>query len=407
MPQFSYRARNYDGGLLTGSVDAPDRTAVERDLSAQGLIPISITAGTGIKWRFDVEKINSIFEHVRTEDIIVFTRQLGTMYKAGIPFVRTIGAVQEQTESRGLKKVLAAVKNDVEGGSTFAAALSRHPRTFNELYVSMVEAGEAGGVLDEILERLSILLEKDEDIRAKIKSATLYPKIVVGAIVAAVVILVTFVIPKFADLYGRFGANLPLPTRVIVAISVFFSRYWYIMAIAAIAAIFSFRFYINTANGRKQWDSLRIRFPIFGMLTLKASLSRFSMILGTLLKSGLPIMMAMEISGRAIGNVVMYGEVEHIRDQIRGGKAMAEPMQESGLFPVMMIQMVAVGEETGRLDDMLLKVSDHMNGEVDYTIRNLSTLIEPILLSVIFAMVLFLALALFLPMWDMVKLVKG
>lgn len=404
MPQFTYRARNYDGNLITGRMEAPDTGAMEKNLSDQGLIPISIREAW---WSVDTERFMSFFEKIRQDDLIIFTRQLGTMYGAGIPFVRTFRAVTEQTERDALKKVLEKVGSDVEKGETISQALSKHPEVFEELYVGMVEAGEAGGVLDKILERLANLLEKDAEIRSKIKSATLYPKIVVGAIFGAAAILVTFVIPKFAALYGNFKVSLPLPTRILMGISVFFSNYWYLAAIIIIAAVISFRTFIKTDRGRRWWDIVRIKFPIFGPLSHKASMSRFSMILGTLLKSGLPILMALEISGRALGNVILFDEVERIRSEIRAGKPLAVPMEEGGLFPSMVVQMVSVGEETGKLDDMLLKVSDHMTAEVDYTIRNLSTLIEPILLSVIFGMVLFLALALFLPMWDMVKFAKG
>lgn len=404
MPQFTYRARSYEGELITGHTEASDRGSLEKNLEGQGFIPISVSE---IRWTYDMERFNALFETVRPEDLIIFTRQLGTMYRAGIPFIRSVRAVANQTESKALKKVIESIRANVEGGATFANALARHPKVFDELYVSMVEAGEAGGVLDEILERLSTLLEKDAEIKSKIKSATLYPKIVVGALIAAVAILVTFVIPKFAALYGNFKVALPLPTRILVFISLVFSKYWYIIAVIAIVAVFSFRFFIKTGRGRAWWDRIRLKFPIFGPLSLKASMSRFSMILGTLVKSGIPILLALEISGRTVGNVIISAEVERIRNEIRGGRPLAAPMEESGLFPPMMTQMVSVGEETGKLDEMLLRVADHLSTEVDYTIRNMSTLLEPMLLSVIFGMVLFLALALFLPMWDMVKLVQG
>ena len=404
MPQFAYRVRNYEGELITGEAEAQDKGALQRNLEGQGFIPISVTE---VRQAFELGKFQALFETVTPEDLIIFTRQLGTMYKAGIPFVRSVKAVNEQTGSETLKKVMETVRADVERGETFANALSRHPKVFDELYVSMVEAGEAGGVLDEILERLSTLLEKDAEIKSKIKSATLYPKIVVGALIAAVAILVTFVIPKFATLYGNFKVALPLPTRILVFISVFFSKYWYIMAVIAIAAVLSFRVFIKTGRGRAWWDRIRLKFPIFGPLSLKASMSRFSMILGTLVKSGIPILLALEISGRAVGNVIISSEVERVRNEIRGGRSIAAPMEESSLFPPMMTQLVSVGEETGKLDEMLLRVGDHLSTEVDYTVRNLSTLIEPVLLSVIFGMVLFLALALFLPMWDMVKFTQG
>jgi len=404
MPQFSYRVRNYEGELITGQAEARDRGSLEKNLEGQGFIPISVSE---ISETFDIKRFNALFERVTPEDLIIFTRQLGTMYRAGIPFVRSVRAVSDQTGSESLKKVMKIVRADVERGESFSNALSRHPKVFDELYVSMVEAGEAGGVLDDILARLSTLLEKDAEIKSKIKSATLYPKIVVGALIAAVAILVTFVIPKFAVLYGNFKVALPLPTRILVSISVFFSKYWYLMAIVAIGSVFSFRFFIKTGIGRAWWDRLRLKFPVFGPMSLKASMSRFSMILGTLVSSGIPILLAMEISGRSVGNVMISAEVERVRNEIRGGRPLATPMEESGLFPPMMTQMVSVGEETGKLDEMLLRVADHLSTEVDYTIRNMSTLLEPMLLSVIFGMVLFLALALFLPMWDMVKFAQG
>jgi type II secretory pathway component PulF len=404
MPQFAYRVRDYEGELITGQAEAQDKGALKRNLEGQGFIPISVTE---VRHAFEIGKLKAYFETVTPEDLIIFTRQLGTMYRAGIPFVRSVRAVNEQTSSETLKEVMERVRADVEKGETFANALSRYPKVFNELYVSMVEAGEAGGVLDEIFERLSTLLEKDVEIKSKIKSATLYPKIVVGALIAAVAILVTFVIPKFATLYGNFKVALPLPTRILVFISLVFSKYWYIMAVIAIGSVFSFKVFIKTGIGRAWWDKVRLKFPIFGPLSLKASMSRFSMILGTLTRSGIPILLALEISGRSVGNVMISAEVERVRNEIRGGRPLAAPMEESGLFPPMMTQMVSVGEETGKLDEMLLRVADHLNTEVDYIIRNMSTLLEPMLLSVIFGMVLFLALALFLPMWDMVKFAQG
>lgn len=404
MAIYAYKARTYEGELITGQIDAPDRMTIERDLGNQGLIPISISE---IKQRFDLKKYLSSLERVSGEDLIIFTRQLGTMYKAGIPFIRAITAVGQQTGSKSLRNILTQVKKDVEEGETFSKALAKHPHVFDELYISMVEAGEAAGVLDEILDRLSILLEKDAAIKSKIKSATLYPKIVIGAIIAAAMILITFVIPKFAALYGSFKTSLPLPTRILILISSYSQKYWLLAAFTAAASLISFRYFIKTEMGRRWWDTLRIRVPLFGPLALKAAMSRFSMILGTLLKSGLPIMTALEISGRTTGNIAVSSEIEKIRDEIRGGRPLADPMEDSGLFPAMMVQMASVGEETGKLDDMFLKVSEHLNNEVDYTVRNLSTLLEPVLLTVIFGMVLFLALALFLPMWDMVRLVRG
>ena len=259
MPLFAYRARNDEGLLVKGKIESEDRLAVENNLAGSGLIPIEISEA---RRSFDLDKFKALFESVRPEDLIVMTRQLGTMYRAGIPFVRSLKGVRDQTENKALKKIVEVVREDVEEGSTFANALSKHPKVFDELYVSMVEAGEAGGVLDEIFNRLSILLEKEAEIKEKIKSATLYPKIVVGAIVVAVFILISFVIPKFAQLYGKFGADLPLPTRMLIAISGFFSNYWYIALVLIIAGILLFRHFVNTAKGRVWWDVELLKYVI-------------------------------------------------------------------------------------------------------------------------------------------------
>jgi len=254
--------------------------------------------------------------------------------------------------------------------------------------------------------RLSILLEKENEISSKVKSATLYPKIVVLALFSAAFILVSFVVPKFAQLYGKFGADLPLPTRILITISDLTSNYWYIVFLLVVASVFSFRKLVRSGKGRIWWDGIRLKFPIFGPMSLKASMSRFSRILGTLLASGLPILTAIDKSRSGLGNVVISAEIDRVQDEIRRGDSFYAPLEGSRFFPPMLTQMVAVGEESGRLDEMLIGAADQLDGEIDYTIGNLSTLLEPVLLFIIFGMVLFLALALFLPMWDMARLTR-
>jgi len=403
MAYFAYRARNDEGGLVKGGMDAENRAAMDAYLESIGLIPISIKEAMR---PFDAGAFISSLEQVSTEDLILMTRQMGAMYKAGIPFARVISSLESQAQNKRLKKVLAVIGDEVEGGSSLAAALSSHTGIFDDLYIGMVEAGEAGGVLDDMFERISILLEKDNEIKEKIKSATLYPKIVVSAIVAAAFILVTFVVPKFAKLYGQFGADLPLPTKMLLAITGFFGNYWYIILILAAGIVYAFRAFVKSERGRLLWDSARLKFPIFGPLSLEASMSRFARILGTLTASGLPILMALDKSSAALGNRMISDEVEKMGADIRSGRPLSESMEESVFFPPMLVQMVAVGEESGMLDEMLINAADHLDDEVDHTIKNLSTLMEPILLSIIFVMILFLTLALFLPMWDMVKFTK-
>ena len=271
MPFYAYRARNSEGALVRGRVESPDPETLESELSTSGLIPISISESRVSPLSFDIAKYKSIFESVTSEDIIIFTRQIGTMYKVGVPFARAISAVTLQTENEMLKKVLISVREDVEEGATLAEALSRHSDCFGELYIGMVEAGEAGGVLDDMFARLSILLEKEHEISGKIKSATLYPKIVVLSLFAAAFILISFVVPKFAKLYGSFGADLPLPTRILISISDLTSNYWYLVLLLVVASVYSFRKLVRSGKGRMWWDGIRLKFPIFGPMSLKAS----------------------------------------------------------------------------------------------------------------------------------------
>ena len=302
--------------------------------------------------------------------------------------------------------MIKAVREDIEGGSTFSAALSKHPKVFPELYSTMVVVGKALGILDSVLDRLAFMLEKNAANRAKGKAATMYPKIVVGAIIAAVVVIMKFVIPKFAQLYASFKVELPLPTRILIGLSNYFSSYWYLMLIGVGAVIMGARAYMSTERGRYQWDRLSINFPIFGPLLLKSIMSRFSRVLGALYKSGLPILQCLDIVSRAVENRVITAEVKAIEAEVRAGKSISEPMSKSKNIEPMVTQMVRVGEETGKLDDMLDKVAQYYDQEVDTSIRNLTTTLEPILLGFIFGMVLFLALAIFLPMWDILKVVR-
>lgn len=403
MPFFSYRARNRTGALVTGNVDAANKAAAEINLDKMGLIPLSVKPA---KKSIKLPDINLLFQTITPQDIILFSRQLATLFTAGIPLTRALFTLETQLSNKKLTAIVKTVREDVEGGATFANALKKHPHVFDETYYSMVEAGEAGGILDNILERLASMKERIQEINSKVKSATLYPKIVVGAILIAIVILMTFVVPKFARLYSNFNVPLPLPTRILITLSNFFSSYWYLAAIAIIAPIVTFKWYIKTGAGHYNWDKWKLNIPIFGPFSQKATMSRFARIFGALYKSGLPILQSLDIVSRVTDNRLISKAVKDIENDIRGGKSLSELMEQSRLFPPMVVQMTRVGEETGALDDMLEKVAQYYDQEVDHTVRNLTTSLEPILLGVIFGMVLFLALAIFLPMWDIVSIVK-
>lgn len=402
MPSFRYRARDRQGALVTGTIEAGDRAELEENLDRMGLIPVKVSASSD----FRLPTLGPLMNRVTHEDLILFSRQLATLFSAGVPLTRGLGALENQATNPKFKDVVRSVREDVEGGSTFAAALGRHPKVFSELYSNMVEAGEAGGILDSVLARLALMLEKDAENRAKVKSATLYPKIVVGAIAVALIIIINFVIPRFAELYRSFRIDLPLPTRMLIAISDAFTAYWYVAVAAAVAGFLALRAFLSTDRGKDLRDRLVLRVPIFGPIILKSILARFSRVLGSLYRSGLPILQSLDIVSRSVENRTLAREVKRMEEDVREGRPLSATMSEGAQFPPMVVQMVTVGEETGGLDDMLEKVAEYYEQEVDSSIRNLTATLEPVLLGFIFFIVLFLALAIFLPMWDIVKVVR-
>ena len=404
MPLFHYKARDKFGALFEGTIETVNRELVATQLDGLGYIPVSITEEReGI---FSPEFLQQ-FTRITPQDQIIFSRQLATLISAGLPFIASFETLIEQTENPRLKKVIAKVKQDVEGGSTIADALERHPKVFSSLYVNMIRAGEAGGVLDEILNRLAFLAEHEAETRARVKAATRYPIIVIAATAIAFVVLMTFVVPRFVEIYANFKGTLPMPTRVLIWLNKFIKGYWYLIIGAIAGLIFGIRWYINTEAGRLQWDNIKIKLPIFGPIFLKLAMSRFSRIFATLNRSGLPILQTLDIVSATIGNKVISRVIDNVRDSARGGKGLVQPMRVSKVFPPIVTRMMAVGEETGNMDDMLVKISDYYDTEVEYAIKNLSTLIEPILIVIIGGMVLFLALGIFLPMWNMISLMKG
>jgi len=405
MPIFRYKARDKFGALFSGAIETSNKDSVAAQLDTLGYIPVKIEEER--KKGFLDPNFLERFQPITSEDLIVFSRQLATLISAGLPFTTSLDALVEQTENKRLKRVIIQVRRDLEGGSSFSDALAKHPAVFNNLFVNMVRAGEAGGVLDEILDRLATLAEHDAETRARIKAATRYPKIVIAAITVAFFILVTFVIPKFAELYAGFKTELPLPTRILIGLNNVIHHYWYLILLAVGAVVVGIRYYIRTPVGRFQWDGLKIKLPVFGPIFLKTALSRFSRIFGTLTRSGLPILETLEIVSKTVGNVVIARVVDNIRDSARQGRGVVQPMKLSRIFPPAVTQMVAIGEETGKMEEMLMKVSNYYDRDVEYAIRNLSTTMEPLLLTVIGGMVLFLALAIFLPWWNLIRVFKG
>jgi type II secretory pathway component PulF len=402
-----YKARDQAGALLTGTVESSGREAAALHLDRLGYLPIRIDEVSGFDWRAFLKKFETLTTRISSEDLIIQTRQMATLIDAGLSFVAVFDALTEQTANPKLKAILLRVRHDVEGGMAFSDALARHPAVFDHLYVSMVRAGEAAGVLDEMLDRLATLAEHEAETRARIKSATRYPKIVVTALVLAFVILMTFVVPKFMGVYENLHAALPLPTRILIGLNTAVQSFGLVILIALIAGVVGFRWYTHTPTGRAWWDRMKLRFPIFGTIFLKSALSRFARVFGTLNRCGLPALQALDIVSKTVGNVEIARAIDTIQEGARQGRGIVQPMKATKLFPAGIVQMVAIGEETGQLEAMLMKVSEYYDREVDYSIRNLSTALEPLLLTVIGAAILFLALAIFMPWWNLTNVYKG
>ena len=345
------------------------------------------------------------FSRVKLEDLIVFTRQFATLFNAGVPISVIFQRLSEQTLNFKLKKVVQQIRKDIDGGMSLSESFSKYKDVFSPLYINMLRVGEESGTLDVVLERLAAILEADLKTRNRIKTATRYPKIVVVAIIVAFGIIITFVIPRFVSLFDKFKAKLPLPTRILIAINNFFHHYWWLIFLVVGSSIIAFNKYKKTEEGKKRIDELILKVPILGKLIHKIYLSRMMRILGLLYKSGLPITTSLSIVAEVSGNEVAKKATLAIKDEVEAGASISKPIKNSDFFPDIISDMVAVGEETGSLDEMLFKISDYFDEEIEYTIANLSSAIEPVLLVFIAGMVLLLALGVFLPMWDMVKVI--
>jgi type IV pilus assembly protein PilC len=313
----------------------------------------------------------------------------------------------KQITGRTLKNALIRVRADISSGSTLAQAFGRHSKIFNELYVSMLAAGEEAGVLEETLDELSELLQKEYEINKNVKGATLYPKIIVAVLVLAVLFLMTFVVPKFAGFYSRYGAELPLPTRLLIGISGFIGSYWYIALGAVIIAVVLFKRFYNTRVGRFKIDALKLKLPVFGSLTQKVCNARFGHILAALYKSGLAMPRSLDVVADVIGNIAFAQQVQKVKDDIQKGSTLSEAMSRQPLFPPVIVETAAVGERAGALDEMLSTVAEHFDTEVNHTVKNLTTLLEPILLVGIFSFIALMALAIFLPIWNMATVMRS
>lgn len=399
---YQYKVRNKYGHPSAGMMEGESREDVARRLETMGYKPVSIRE----KGHSPAAGIIDRMSRVNQEEITFFTRQLVTMLAAGLPITMGLSALREQAKNKYLAGIISGIARDIEAGSSFAEALSRHPHIFNELYVATVRVGEAAGILDEVLSNLADLREYEADTRAKIKTAVRYPLIVFVSLCIGALIMVGVVMPRFMGLFSRMEIPLPLPTKILIWATTTVQNYWYLGLIFLAVVIFVFRKYLKTRTGRMYWDSFKLRVPVFGPLIFKVLMARFARVTAMLMKSALPILQVLELVSRSMGNVVISRAINDIHKSVSEGKGMSGPMRSSGIFTPVVVQMVAVGEETGKVDELLFRVSEHYKQQVDYTVKNLTTLIEPVFVAILGAGVLLMALAVLLPMWNLVALLR-
>ncbi|WP_454775385.1 type II secretion system F family protein [Janthinobacterium tructae] len=405
MPFFAYKARNASGELLTGVMEGADSGAVADQLFSTGATPVEIlvtkkaaTTGADIGWwqRLTEKKVSSM-------DVQLFSRQLYTLLKAGVPIMRGLAGLQESAISPAFGRIIKDVRESLDAGRELSAAMARHPTVFTPFYLSMVRVGEMTGRLDEVFLRLFDHLEFDRDMRARVKSATRYPSFVIVAMLVAMVIVNMFVIPQFVKVFASFNAELPLMTRILIGTSAFMVNYWPVLLVATIASIAAFRAWLRTIPGRYTWDRYKLRFPIAGKIILKGTMARFARSFALSSTSGVPIVQALTVVSQTVDNAYLCARVEQMRDGVERGDSILRTSVAAGVFTPVVLQMIAVGEESGSLDELMDEIAQMYEREVDYELKTLSAQIEPILITFLGLMVLVLALGIFLPVWDLGK----
>ena len=404
MPTYAYKARNTGNQLVEGALEGATSGAVVDVLRGLGLTPVEIketkarsaTSSTGWNITLTRQKVTHI-------DLLLFSRQMHTLLKSGVPIMRALNGLQDAAINPEMRRVIGEVRESLEGGRELSQAMAKHPRVFSTFYLSMVRVGEATGLLEEIFYRLFEHLEFERYMREQVKSALRYPSFVVMAMAVAIVVVNIFVIPAFAKVFAGFGAELPLMTRVLLGFSDFMVAYWPAMLVGATACVLGFRAWVGTVRGRYDWDRLSLKFPIAGKILHKAALSRFSRSFSLGLSSGVPVMQALSNSAQTVDNTYVARCIEGMRETVERGESLLRAAISAGIFTPVVLQMVAVGEESGAVDDMMNEIGDMYRQEVEYELKTLGQQIEPILIVMLGVMVLILALGIFLPMWDLGK----
>jgi type II secretion system protein F len=405
MATFTYKAMDASNKEVSGRIDAANEKLASQILRERNLKPFELKAVAEGGFGAFMQKFQK--KKVKASDRMTFTRQLATLIEAGLPLLRALNILVEQSENPTLREMIEEIKNTVQGGASFSEAIARYPDTFNKLYVSMVKAGEVGGVLEVVLDRLAEFAEKDAALMTKVKGAMVYPAIMVLVAVTVIIILMAFVIPQFTELFGSMGATLPMPTQILISISDVIKGFWWALFGGMAGIYFGAQAWFKTAAGERWRDGMMLKLPIFGELTRKMITARFTRTLGTLIQSGVPILQALSIVKDTTGNVVVGTAMDSVSAAVTEGEPIANPLHRLGVFAPMVTNMIAVGEETGALDQMLIRIADNYDMIVEEAVKGLTSLMEPALIVFMGVTVGFIVLALFMPLFDMGSHVKA
>ncbi|HEX9576820.1 MAG TPA: type II secretion system F family protein [Myxococcales bacterium] len=402
VPVWTWEGKTKTGETKRGEVEAPDEASVQQRLRAMALSNVKIRKKSMFAAGFKLPGIGGISQ----KDLVIFTRQFATMIDAGLPLVQCLDILGTQLDNLAFREVLMKIKNKVESGSTLADALGDHPKVFDTLYVQLVAAGEIGGILDTILNRLAQYIEKNEKLKSKVKGAMVYPSVVLIVAVGVTVVLLLFVTPTFEKMFKDFGGAMPAPTQIVIDLSKWLQHNIIYMIVVLIGVVIGFRAYLNWPKGREQWDAFVIRTPIFGPLIRKVAVARFTRTLGTMISSGVPILDAMEVVAKTAGNSVVEKAIRYTKEKIEEGKTIVQPLAETKVFPPMVVQMIGVGEATGAMDQMLTKIADFYDDEVDAAVNALTSLIEPVMMVFLGGVVGGFLIAMYLPIFSIAGSIK-
>lgn len=408
MPKYIYKARTPTGKVVSDTVDAVSPREVVDKLRNLKYVVIEVKEFKENKLKDILTKLLPFKKKVKFSDLVIFSRQLATLVSSGVPLVQGLSILEEQFESPSFKNVIKSIRTDIESGVSISDAMKKHPYAFSELYIGMVHAGEVGGILDQVLDRLSMYLEASQELKSKIKSAMMYPIIVSLVAIGAAIVMLTVVVPRFAALFAEMGAKLPAPTQMLVNLSSFVKKWVWLFVLIIIAVVIIFRrLYKTNAKFALKVDTFLLNMPIFGDVIRKTAIAKFTRTLATLVRSGVPILQAMETVAKTAGNKLIEKTIMEARESIREGERIAEPLKKSGVFPPMVVQMIAVGEETGALDTMLTKIADFYDSEVSAAIEGLTGMIEPLIIVFLAVVVGGMVVAMYLPMFEITSKISG